>query len=36
MPLHEEIKEFAAKLENLTSYKIVNEKKESRVVLLRR
>jgi len=36
MPLHEEITEFAKKLEDLTSYKIANEKKESRVVLLSR
>lgn len=34
MPLHNEIKEFAEKISSLTDYKIIDEKKESRVVLL--
>ncbi len=34
MPFHDEIKEFAKKLAELTGYKIIDEKKESRVVLL--
>jgi len=34
MPRHYEVKEFAKKLEDVTSYKIVDEKKESRVVLM--
>lgn len=34
MPRHEEIKEFSQKLAELTGYKIKDEKKESRVVLL--
>jgi len=34
MPLHNEIKEFAEKICSLTNYKIVDEKKESRVILL--
>ena len=34
MPLHNEIQEFAAKIESNSSYKIVNEKRDSRVVLL--
>ncbi len=36
MPLHDEIQEFAAKIESNSSYRIVNEKKDSRVVLLAR
>ena len=36
MPRHEEIKEFAKKLSKLINYKIKDEKKESRVVLLQR
>ncbi len=34
MPRHPEIKEFSEKLAKATGYKIINEKKESRVVLL--
>jgi len=34
MPRHEEVKEFAKKMEEVTDYKIVDEKKESRVVLM--
>lgn len=34
MPLHNEIKEFAKKLSKFSGYKITDEKKESRVVLL--
>jgi len=34
MPTHDEIKEFASQIEKLTSYKIIDEKSESRVVLL--
>ncbi len=34
MPRHEEIVEFAEKLAELSGYKIIDEKKESRVVLL--
>ena len=34
MPLHEEVKEFAEKVAELSGYKIIDEKKESRVVLL--
>lgn len=34
MPRHEEIKDFAKKLSKLINYKIKDEKKESRVVLL--
>lgn len=34
MPLHKEIKEFAKKIEKNSSYKTIDEKKESRVVLL--
>ena len=34
MPLHNEIKEFAKKISKYSSYKIIDEKKESRVVLL--
>ncbi|MFA4819672.1 MAG: 4-demethylwyosine synthase TYW1 [Candidatus Aenigmatarchaeota archaeon] len=36
MPLHNEIKEFAAEIERHSSYSIVNEKADSRVVLLSR
>ncbi|MFH1631219.1 MAG: 4-demethylwyosine synthase TYW1 [Candidatus Aenigmatarchaeota archaeon] len=36
MPLHPEIKEFAEKIATESGYKIINEKKESRVVLLGR
>lgn len=34
MPLHEEIKKFSEKISSLTNYKIIDEKKESRVILL--
>lgn len=34
MPFHEDIKNFAKKLANLTGLKILDEKEESRVVLL--
>ena len=34
MPLHPEIKEFAKKISKHSNYKIIDEKKESRVVLL--
>ena len=34
MPLHKEIKEFAKEIEKNSSYKVIDEKKESRVVLL--
>ena len=34
MPTHEEIKQFAKEIEKHSSYKIVNEKEDSRVVLL--
>ncbi|MEM2956060.1 MAG: 4-demethylwyosine synthase TYW1 [Candidatus Pacearchaeota archaeon] len=34
MPVHKEIKDFSKKLAKLTGLKILNEKKESRVVLL--
>ena len=34
MPLHEEVKDFAQKIGKLCKYKIVDEKKDSRVVLL--
>ncbi len=36
MPLHEEIQDFAATLAELTSYRVLDESKESRVVLLSR
>ncbi|MEM7816460.1 MAG: 4-demethylwyosine synthase TYW1 [Candidatus Aenigmatarchaeota archaeon] len=36
MPLHEEIKKFSKKLAKCCNYKIIDEKKESRVVLLKR
>ena len=34
MPSHKEIKEFAKKLAKITNLKVLDEKKESRVVLL--
>lgn len=34
MPAHQEVKQFAQKLAKLSNYKITNEKKESRIVLL--
>jgi len=34
MPLHKEIKDFAEKISHLTKYKIIDEKKESRVILM--
>ncbi|MDI6721828.1 MAG: 4-demethylwyosine synthase TYW1 [Candidatus Aenigmarchaeota archaeon] len=36
MPLHEEIQAFAEEIEKNSSYRIINEKKDSRVVLLAR
>jgi len=36
MPTHEEIKEFAEKIANSTGYKIADEKRDSRVVLLKK
>ena len=36
MPLHEEIKEFSEKISKISGYKIKDEKKESRVVLLQK
>ena len=36
MPLHEEIKDFAQKIADCTDYKIANEKRDSRVVLLKK
>jgi len=36
MPLHQEIREFAENIADKSSYKIVNEKSNSRVVLLKR
>ena len=36
MPYHNEVKNFAKELAKLTGYKIIDEKKESRVVLLSR
>ncbi len=36
MPLHSEIQEFAAEIERHSSYRIINEKQDSRVVLLSR
>jgi len=36
MPLHMEIKDFAAQLAEKTGYKVINEAPESRVVLLSR
>ncbi len=36
MPLHTEIKEFAEKIEKHSSYRIINEKADSRVVLLKK
>ena len=34
MPRHNEVKEFAAKISELSGMKVVDEKEESRVVLL--
>ena len=34
MPFHEDVKEFAEKVAGLSGYKLIDEKKESRVVLL--
>jgi len=34
MPKHSDIKEFANKLQNLTAYKIIDEKENSRVILM--
>lgn len=34
MPMHNEVKEFAENIANLSKYKIIDEKKESRVILL--
>ena len=34
MPMHEEVKQFANQLAIKTGYKIINEARESRVVLL--
>ena len=36
MPTHEEIKEFAKKIADSTSYKVADEKRDSRVVLLKK
>ena len=36
MPSHEEIREFAEKLSDSLGYKVANEKKDSRVVLLKK
>jgi tRNA wybutosine-synthesizing protein 1 len=36
MPMHGEVKKFAAQLAEKTGYKIINEAPESRVVLLSR
>ncbi len=36
MPLHTEIREFGKKIEKLTGYKVIDEKENSRVVLLAR
>jgi tRNA wybutosine-synthesizing protein 1 len=36
MPSHEEIKDFSQKIADFTDYKVVDEKKESRVVLLKK
>ena len=36
MPMHREVKEFAAQLAEKTGYKMINEAPESRVVLLSR
>jgi len=35
-PYHHEIKEFASKLAKLTGYKVIDDKKESKVVLLKK
>ena len=34
MPYHKDIKDFSKELSKLSGYKIIDEKKESRVVLL--
>ena len=34
MPFHEDVREFAEKIAKLSGYKVIDEKKESRVVLL--
>ncbi len=36
MPSHDEVKEFAQKIADISEYNIVNEQKESRVVLLKK
>jgi tRNA wybutosine-synthesizing protein 1 len=36
MPTHEEIREFSQKISDCTGYKIANEKRDSRVVLLKK
>jgi tRNA wybutosine-synthesizing protein 1 len=36
MPSHEEVREFAEKIANSIGYKVADEKRESRVVLLKR
>jgi tRNA wybutosine-synthesizing protein 1 len=36
MPTHDEIREFAQKVADLLGYKVTNEKRDSRVVLLER
>jgi len=36
MPLHEEIKEFAEKITDCIGYKFADEKKDSRVALLKK
>jgi len=36
MPSHKEIREFAIQLANATSYKVIDESEDSRVVLLSR
>jgi wyosine [tRNA(Phe)-imidazoG37] synthetase (radical SAM superfamily) len=36
MPLHEEIKEFAEKIANNIGFKVADEKRDSRVVLLKK
>lgn len=36
MPMHEEVKDFSAKLAKKTGYRVIDEASESRVVLLSR
>ncbi len=36
MPMHQEVREFAAQLAEKTGYRVINEAPESRVVLLSR